>query len=130
MIEKVEKSGSLTFKQVQYEDIDEWIPGALNGTPGVAAYNEKGELVAYLGIITSVTLDPVWIREDKRKSPFILRRLWAQARKWLKEAGAIACSGVILDKDQENAELVERICKRLAGAKPVDVRLLHIDLSE
>jgi hypothetical protein len=114
----------MRYELIRSEDAPE--AGAPPNTHGLAAYDDSG-LVAYVGILGSVTLDPLWVRPDKRKSPFILRRLWEKTKEFLVSSGATSVGGVTLKG--ENAELVEKIAVRLAGAKPTDVRLLHIDLT-
>ena len=118
----------MRYEVVNSEDIPDEI-GAMNGTVGMAAY-DGDEIVAYVGFIKTVTLDPLWIRPDKRKSPFLLRRLWEKSKAFLKGAGAVEVGGVTLGRDQETAEIVERIAKRLTGANVVEARFLHIDLTK
>ena len=118
----------MRYEVVDSKDVPKGV-GAMADTVGMAAY-DGDELVAYVGFIKTVTLDPLWIRADRRKSPFLLRRLWEKSKAFLREAGAVEVGGVTLGKDQETAEIVEKIAKRLTGAKVVEARFLHIDLTE
>lgn len=94
----------------------------------MAAIDKNGDIVAAAGLMVTITIDPLWIRPDKRRSMFLLRRLWEHLRKYLISRGAKSVGGVTLREGQENADLVKRIAMRLTGAKIIKTDILHIDL--
>lgn len=49
--------------------------------------NDAGEIVASLPIYLALRADPLWIREDYRKHPRVLLRLWQETRRKLSEGG-------------------------------------------
>ena len=115
----------MRYEVIKAEEAPEEV-NAPPGTRGLAAY-DGDEIVAYVGVIQSITIDPLWIRPDRRKSPWLLRRLWEKLRALLVKEGAVAVGGVTVE-DSDTARLVERIAVRLTGAEPVDCRILHINL--
>jgi len=119
----------MEYKVINSEDAPAEV-FAMPGTVGMAAIDDSGEVVGYFGFVKTVTLDPIWIRPDKRKSPFLLRRLWERSKKFLRECGAVSVGGTTMRHSQENRELVERIAKSIGNAKIMQVDFLHMDLME
>jgi hypothetical protein len=120
-------SNGVTYKVIPAEEAPAGV-FAPEGTVGMAVFDKSGEIVAYAGLIKTVTIDPIWIRPDKRRSLFILRRLWEHTKKFLIQCGAKSVGGVTLRHDQATKDLVNKIAKRLAGAKVIKMNLLHMDL--
>jgi hypothetical protein len=89
----------------------------------IAAIDDDGAIVAVVGVFTAVHLDPLWIREDHRQSPSILRRLWVATKRILAADGIRAVIGT------SNTEIVDRLCA-WAGGRAVPGRLYVIPTEE
>ena len=110
------------------------VPGALEPLPqsmvGVGAVSDDGEVVAACGMYTVVQLDPLWVREDYRKSPVILKRLWESTRAFLAAKGVKSVFSGVLDgyPGPEHESVIERLSVRLAGGKPFGGRIWVIEI--
>lgn len=109
----------LSFKALSPEEFGLIPTDALRGMPAeilsgaVVAVDEAGAVVAMCGLISAIHLDPVWIREDHRNSPNILRRLWESTRQSLAVIGVRGVIGVA------TTPLMRKLCK-WAGGMPIE----------
>lgn len=96
----------------------------------IGAVNDCGEVVGCVGIYAALHLDPLWIREDYRKSPFLIRRIWERLKAEMNAEGVHQVEVGMLDTNPgpENEENVVRIVKDLAGGEEVKGRIFVINL--
>lgn len=91
----------------------------------VAVGMEEGRIVAVWCAVTVVHLEPLWIREDRRKSTYILRRLWMTLRNALASLGVKHTLTVI----SPAVPVTERIAS-WCGAQRVNGSLYALNVSE
>ena len=86
----------------------------------LAAINEDGEVVATWTMFACVHIEPVWVREDYRKTTGILRGLARAMKKMLKDLQIFEVYTVALDR----TPVLQRFA-RWFGAHPVSGTLYH-----
>lgn len=110
------------------------VPGLEDGIPigmiAVGAVDEEGEVVSCVGIYPAPHLSPLWIREDHRKSPTILRRVWETLKQELYDRDIHDVEIGLLEHDPgpEHEADVVRIITDLAGGEEVKARTFVIHL--
>ena len=92
---------------------DELPADILHPCGGVVAENDKGEIVGLCGFLPLVHLDPLWVREDYRGHPTLLRRLWDNTQSELSKADIPVTLGFSREGDTQ----VERIAKWAGGVE-------------
>lgn len=105
---------------------DDALPDTLPFRPqdGVVAVNDKDELVAVCGLVSIVHLDPLWVREDYRHHPTLLKHLWTSIRAYMISLGVkVALS--VADKP-----VAQRLLTRLVGAQELPGRVYAIYTGE
>lgn len=60
---------------------------------------QEGVIVAFWGLFTAVHVEPLWIREDHRQRPGLVRRLWAAVVTTLRSAQVGTAFACIADAD-------------------------------
>ena len=111
------------------------VPGMVDPLPDslfvMGAIDESG-IIAAVGAFTAVHLDPLWIREDKRKcTPCMLRKLWENmhAELWRRGADGIEVGMTETNPGQPTEGMIERMCK-MAGGHEIKARFFLIPIKE
>ena len=65
----------------------------------VVAQDQKGNIVGYWWVYLGAHVEPVWIAEEFRAKPGLLRRMWRGVHGILEKIGHSVAYGVILDQD-------------------------------
>jgi hypothetical protein len=113
---------ALTAEDELTEEIRRGIPReVISG--GVVGVDEWGGVVALVGFVQFVLLDPISIRTDHRHSAKILKHLWDAAKSEAKHHDIKAFTGLA------NAPLIDKLLKRVGG-KHIEGRLYVIPLNE
>lgn len=77
------------------------VPGSEMFTPEnsqiVAAIDEQGEIVATFTLFICAHLEPMWIRQDHRHSPTILRRMTEAMKGLMRTLGIKEAYSVVLE---------------------------------
>jgi len=124
----------MVYRELTLEEIAQ-VPGVPSQIPGffhmIGAVDEDGKVAAACGIYAAIHLDPMWIREDRRKSPFILRRLWNEMKEFFRYKGVSNVTVGMLDSNpgQPNESVIAKMCEA-AGGHEVRGRLFVIDVGE
>jgi len=62
-----------------------------------AAINDEGDVVAAWCLTAVAHAEPLWVREDHRNHPVLLRRLWKQLTHAARSAGVTHLASAIMD---------------------------------
>jgi hypothetical protein len=118
---------SLTYRELtpeEYPMAPREVVGSEIYTPTnsriLAGFNEKGEIVTTWTMFPMVHIEPLWIREDYRNSPTILRRMAQHMKSMMRESGILSCYTVVM-----SATPVLRRFAEWFGAKAVDGTLYY-----
>lgn len=112
--------GALVYRELP---VDEWnkittVPQFAHGaTPDPAAARvlvaqdqTTGNIVAYWFVFTAVHVEPVWIAEDYRHRPSVVRRLWSGVKRILTSINCdLAFCCVNYDAPWANASMAQRL---------------------
>lgn len=90
----------------------------------VAGIDESGKIAACWAAVAVVHLEPLWVREDYRKSGYVIRRLWTLLKDVLLKQGVRTTLTVIAD-----AVPVTRKVASWCGAREVPGKLFFLDIS-
>ena len=120
----------LTYRELDRSEFDRIPKEATDGITlpdsncrVVAAINDRDQIVAIWAAVAVVHLEPIWIKEEHRKSPTLIRRLWAALRNVLKTEGVQSTMTVI----PNNKPATRRIAE-WCGAREVDGKLFFLDV--
>lgn len=113
-------------------DEREQVPDLQDGAVGIGAVDELGEVVAAVGLFSIVHMDPVWIRGESRKSPFLLRRLWDATKKACQEHDIHVLTGSMIDgvPGEEHEEVVAKLMLRLCGGRELHGRFFMMPVDK
>ena len=120
---------------IEYRELTEiekqQVPGLLKGQTVVGAVEDETVLAA-CGLISVVHLDPVWVHPSKRRSMFLLRRLWEATKRHLAGLGVPVVTGSIIEGMPEPPldVVVERLILRLAGGKELHGRFFMMPIKK
>jgi hypothetical protein len=110
----------LTFRELRPDEFERIPPEALGGLvilPGqarITAALEEDEIVGIWSVAFVLHAEPVWVREDHRRHPTLLRRLWDGVTDIVRDIGAKGVVGVIPDSVPADKRIAEWI-----GAEPI-----------
>jgi hypothetical protein len=95
---------ALVYRELTPEEFDKApreVPGSEGYNPGnsriLGAFNEQGEIVSTFTLFLIAHAEPLWIREDYRGSPTIMRRMAEGMKAMLKQYGFPSCYTVVMD---------------------------------
>ncbi len=80
----------------------------------VAAALEGEDVVGIWVVAVALHAEPIWIREDHRKSPTIVRRLWDNVKAIVRDMGSPGVVGIIPDSVPADKRIAEWL-----GAEPI-----------
>lgn len=92
----------ITYRELTQDEFEQIPAEALGGfqlVPGqrVAAALEGAEIVGIWVTTWALHAEPVWIREDHRKHPAIIRRMWDGVKKIVRDMDLGGVVGIIPD---------------------------------
>ena len=80
---------------------------SLDPSQRVAGCFDNGEIIGVWATTVALHAEPIWIREDHRKSPVIIRRLWEKVKEIVKDMGGHGVVGIIPDDVPADKRLAE-----------------------
>lgn len=121
----------MIYRRLTQEEIAR-VPGVQTPVPksfhAIGAVDDEGNVIAALGIFAAVHFDPLWVREDKRGSGIILRRLWEAVQRHLRDhdLGDVTVGMLDSNPGPRYESVVEKLCCKLAGGHEVKGRIFTI----
>jgi len=122
----------VVYRELTLDEIAQ-VPGVPSPLPGiffmVGAVDDDGKVAAACGIYAAIHLDPMWVRDDRRKSPMILRRLWNEMKEFFENKGISNVTVGMLDENPgpPNESVIAKMCE-FAGGHEVRGRIFVIDV--
>jgi hypothetical protein len=109
---------ALTFRELEPEEFDrvptEALDGLKLGNARVSAAFEGDKLVGVWCVVFVLHAEPIWVREDHRGHPTLIRRLWDGVKSIVRAEGLPGAVAIVPDSVPEDARIAEWI-----GAKPI-----------
>jgi hypothetical protein len=107
------------FRELGCDEFDRIPPEAIGGvrlrpSHRVAAALEGEDIVGVWVVGLALHAEPIWIREDHRKSPTIVRRLWDNVKAIVRDMGCPGVVGIIPDSVPADKRIAEWL-----GAEPI-----------
>jgi hypothetical protein len=125
----------ITYRKLRTEELARIPKEALQSYPeelrkvarAFAALDASGEIIGVLLTFNVVHAEPLWVREDYRNHPRILKRLWDGVRSLLQGSGVDYAVSVILD----SLPVTRKIAIAVGGIEiPGKVFLYPVDVKE
>jgi len=87
--------------------------------------------VAGCGVFTVIHADPLWVREDYRRSPVLLRRLWRATKDAILKRGGSGVQVGMTDVDpgEPTESMIARMCE-FAGGHEIEARFFMIPIKD